>query len=424
MPDKGFLLVTESADTVKYYAMILRYDSLGKVIMSKEIAKPFCTTIEWMKVTDIKSVENSQWLMMSRIACKPIGGSIQGDIVLTKLDSNFDVVWHKQIGDPGLDDAGWKLLIEPDGYLIAGGRNNISQAKKNFTLRAMLLKTDTTGAVQWTWLSDPSKKTFEARDVIRTKDGGYVYCGAGDGFEYLSANQTYSIRSFRGWVEKLDANRNVVWSKAFNKFYDPTEFKKVIEAPDGRLFLFGNKYLPDSLGNDIWDFHTKGWFLTLSATGDSLRERLYYNVSSCDDRNLIYDAEPTDDGGFIMVGEATDMCKGAIGPIQRAWIVKVDSNGCLGPNDPQCWPTAVPESPAKESISVRPNPVRDAWYVDNREGRKLDVTITDITGRVIYRKTSASSVISTDLSNYPDGLYLFRISTTEGILLQGKLLKE
>ena len=115
IPDGGFLLVTESVDTAKFYAMILRYDSLGKVLMSKEIAKPFCTSREWMKVIDIKAIESSQWLMLSRISCGP-AGALQHDIVITKMDSNFNVVWHKQYGDAGLDDIGWKLLIEPYGY--------------------------------------------------------------------------------------------------------------------------------------------------------------------------------------------------------------------------------------------------------------------------------------------------------------------
>jgi hypothetical protein len=120
----------------------------------------------------------------------------------------------------------------------------------------MLMKTDTAGNVQWTWLSDPSKKTFEAKDVIRTQDGGYVYCGSGDGYEILGANGTWSIPRFRGWVEKLDSNRNVVWSRAFNDFYDGTEFKKVIEAPDGRLFLFGNKLYADTTIGSVYIKHT------------------------------------------------------------------------------------------------------------------------------------------------------------------------
>jgi hypothetical protein len=125
-----------------------------------------------------------------------------------------------------------------------------------------------------------------------------------------------------------------------------------------------------------------------------------------------------------MVGESTDKCAGAVGPIQQGWIVKVDSNGCVGPGDPQCWPAAVPGSPEKPTVSVRPNPVKDTWYIDNKQGKQLNVTITDIAGRVIVSKTLSSVLIPTDLSAFPTGMYLFRINSEKGILLQGKLLKE
>src|SRR5690606_4990363 len=121
------------------------------------------------------------------------------DILLTKLDSNLDVVWHKQYNPSYMYDAGWKLLIEPDGYLVAGGRNNIGIVQKNFSIRALLMKTDTDGNVLWEWQSAPLKKTYDAKDVIRTRDGGYVYCGQGDGYEYLWPNGTTSTPEFRGW---------------------------------------------------------------------------------------------------------------------------------------------------------------------------------------------------------------------------------
>ncbi|MBS1783079.1 MAG: hypothetical protein JSS78_08430 [Bacteroidetes bacterium] len=94
--------------------------------------------------------------------------------------------------------------------------------------------------------------------------------------------------------------------------------------------------MPDSLGPDNWLVHTRGWFMTLSANGDSLNERIYYSVNTCSDKNLLYDAQQTDDGGFILCGEATERCSGFTPPSQRGWLVKVDSNGCLGPGEPQC----------------------------------------------------------------------------------------
>jgi len=102
----------------------------------------------------------------------------------------------------------------------------------------------------------------------------------------------------------------------------------------------------------------------------------------------------------------------------------VDSNGCLGAGDPQCWPAAVNESPTKEGILVYPNPVKDYWFIMNKESGELDVFISDITGRLLLEKRSSSPKISIDLNQYPSGLYLYRITGREGVLLQGKVVKE
>ncbi len=427
--DGSFLLAADETDTNgKWYLNIMRFDTTGKVIWEKQFPKPVCTNVlsnDFWRLVDFLPDSFGNWLMLSTIVCETSGNGIQHDMFLMKLDSSFNLIWQKQYGYLNMNDIAGKLLIEHDGYILAGGRSNSNLVQKNFIFNAEMYKVDTSSGHLWHWLSDSQKKVGTMKDVIRTQDGGYLYCGMGDGYEVLSGNQNYSVPEFRGWVEKLDSNRNVVWSRAFNDLFDrSTEFKRVIEAPDGRIHLFGNKFARDSLGNDVWNLHQRGWFMTLSADGDSLRERTYYNINTCADRNWFHDAEATDDGGFMMVGEAVDECFGAVAPIQRGWLVKVDSNGCLGPGDPQCWPTDVPHTPVNEMVSVYPNPVRDSWYISNKESKKLEIIITDITGRTILEKQSSSVLIQYDLGHYPPGMYLYRITSNGGILLQGKLLKQ
>ncbi len=427
MSNNSLLLASEEFDTGGVQKVLLvRFDTTGKMLWKKSFDKNFCTSFNdyWIKIVDMKPAENGNLLLLSRISCRASANALQLDMKLTKLDAGFNIIWEKQYGVSNMDDGGWKLLVEPDGYLIAGGRNNISQVQKNFTLRALLMKTDTAGNVQWEWLSDPAKKTFEAKDVIRTQDGGYVYCGQGSGVEHLSADGSYGTLYFRGWVEKLDSNRNVLWNHTYNRYLGQTEFKKIIEAPNGNLYLFGNKYLPDSIGPNNWEPHTRGWFMTLSPNGDSLRERIYSNVNSCDDKNLFYDAQQTDDGGFVMCGESQDNCYPYTPPTQRGWLVKVDSNGCLGPGDPQCWPTSVPQITALPGITVHPNPVHDQWWVTNPAAQPIDISILDLTGRVLIKTSSAAAEVPLNLGHLAPAIYLYRIQNKQGALLQGKILKE
>ena len=160
----------------------------------------------------------------------------------------------------------------------------------------------------------------------------------------------------------------------------------------------------------------------LDANGDSLKERTYKYLSTCSDENLFYDVKQTSDGGFIMVGESTDYCVGRIDPVQRGWLVKVDSNGCLF-NDLQCWPTAVNETPNNTAaIKVYPNPAHDYLQAETTLNDAV-IEQTDIIGRsLVHQKLSASSRI--DLSGFSSGIYLYRVFSYGVVHVQGKVVKE
>jgi hypothetical protein len=114
-----------------------------------------------------------------------------------------------------------------------------------------------------------------------------------------------------------------------------------------------------------------------------------------------------------MVGEATDQSIGLIPPAQRGWIVKVDSNGCLGPGDPQCWPTAVPEiQPTVSKTKVYPNPNAGRFTIQYmlEQGEEGKVQITDLQGRLI-EEVVLSPMLSfqqMDLSKQANGIYFYR----------------
>ncbi|MGG2408645.1 hypothetical protein, partial [Aeromonas veronii] len=71
----------------------------------------------------------------------------------------------------------------------------------------------------------------------------------------------------------------------------------------------------------------------------------------------IYDMRQTADGGYILAGESKNVIDRGVGPIQRGWLIKVDSNGCEWAGSP-CNPTHI--SPIKKALNtgftVYPNP--------------------------------------------------------------------
>jgi hypothetical protein len=218
----------------------------------------------------------------------------------------------------------------------------------------------------------------------------------------------------------------VIWSKSFNDKYDPTQFNKIIQQPNGNIQLFGTKntnVIYDSINGDI---HSRGWFVKLNANGDSLGERTYNKIVSCYDVNKFYDIKQTDDGGFIMVGESTDNCNQTqTAPIQRGWIIKVDSNGCLGNNDPQCWKVGINEIANNDSKTmVYPNPAQDILYVKTTlKSTKLVLTLYDLSGKSVIQAIITNRA-NVDINNLSSGMYIYRLTADNQPIQIGKIVKQ
>ncbi len=427
-PDGGWVLAGTAYETTGsgiIRLLLLKIDSLGREAWHREYDKPFCTSAsKWFGLFDYKPIEHNQHLLLGRIKCATNAGW-----VLLKLDSNLDVIWQKQYNHAVYDNIGWKILPEADGYVIAGGQDNTNTNQKNFVAQAKLWKLDTAGNVLWTYESTPSKLTNWARDVVRTADGGYVYCGQGDGKEVPDANPQSAEMEWKGWVEKIDVNRQVVWNKSTSTLYtnmDYNEWRVLRILPSGDLMLAGGisggMQQPDTLDR------LYGGLMKLSDDGNIKWARKYVAPNS--DTGFIYrvyDMKTVADGGYIVCGEATDILFPQTPPTQQGWLLKVDSNGCSGPGDPQCWPVGIHETEAPQvKYRVYPNPVGDVLYISGTatQENKVSVTVYDALGRQVSEYAlPASGKGNINVSNWAPGLYLYRISAGSRLLQQGRVVK-
>ncbi len=427
-PDGNLLLTAESHDSAGIMRVaIIKMDTLGQVLMHKEYDAPSCiagTTRNFFQARDLKPDGYGNWIMLSTGAC---ASPQQSTLVLTKLDSSFNVLWHREKGSSGLDEVATRLIIEQDGYTLASGQDNANLTQLNFVLRAQLIKTDTAGNTLWTWLSDPTKKIYPACDVIRTSDGGYVYCGLGDGDEWLSANGQSGDLYWKGWIEKLDTARNVQWNKTLSDLHVGNQYAQQVvirPLPNGDFVVAGS--IVDSV-SPTW---TDQWAsLTRVAPNGTVRWLRRYNIPGDTFQCIVHDMKPTPDGGFILAGEATDQHYPYDFPTQRAWIIKVDSNGCTGPNDPQCWPTAVASAPlvAQPLITVFPNPIRESLRIRTAHPLHGDarLTLSDLSGRPVF-STPLLPAAETEVSTaaLPPGIYLYSVISSGAVIARGKVVKQ
>lgn len=421
-PDGHLLFTAESRDSVGTMRVaIIKMDTLGHVLMHKEYDAPPCvvgTNRNFFQARDLKPDGYGNWIMLSTTACQ---SPQQTDLLLTKLDSSFSVIWHRQLVDVSISDESTKLIVEPDGYTLAGGRSN-SWVSSYYVWQAQLNKRDTAGNPVWTWHSSPSQDIISATDVVRTADGGYLYCGA-KGEEFV--NGFTHTMLWKGWIEKLDANRVSQWSKTIGNLYSgetSTQQHVIRKLPNGDFVVTGA--LIDSVSPNWIERYAS--LMRLAPDGTTKWHRRY-SIPGDTFRYFINDMKPTPDGGFVLVGESTDHRWPYEFPSQRAWIVKVDSNGCASNNDPQCWPTAVESIPPREdAVLVYPNPATSVLTVRyaSKAGQAATLYITDLTGRKVLQSELKRDETPLGISHLQPGLYLWRITGGGPEKAHGKFVKD
>lgn len=393
------------------------FDTTGYMIWEKEFERPDYSDIDtaFWSIEDFRATSDGNWLMLSSIWSP----TKKGDMVVTKLDQNFEVIWHKRYGDNMYETPGRVIETADGNYMVAGCRDNIfGPVNHKIVSQVQFYKTDTAGNLLGQWRSDTSHLHSFVRDLIQTSDGGYLYVGRGEGWQDPDYLITYF---YNGWIEKLDSEFNTQWARVIG-FGDNSMPYRVYEKENGDIHVFGQM-----LDTPISEtkFQRDGYWFTLNgATGNTLRSRKYYGIRSEYDWNVFYDARPTPDGGYVMVGFSNDQSSTVVLPNQRGWIVKVDSTGCLGPDDPQCQPTAIAQ-PGLElmQLAIYPNPVQDQLSVNLPKGLAAMLEIVDMQGRVALRQDLNGGMQQVNVQNLPSGNYLYRISENGKLLAKGKLVK-
>ena len=420
------------------YTSLLWFDTLGRVQKFREFTKPICPynyvpQRGYWSVADVKSDKYGNILLLSTPACQTgmTGGYTK--MLLTKIDSNFNIIWNKDYGDNVWNSTAWKVIVDSNGYLIAGNLDNNHQNQTGKKSGIELFRTDTSGNVRWhfTKISDSCNVL---RDIIRTRDGNYIYCGTGAGRHEVRLTgfneDVFSVL----WMQKIDSAGRPIWQYSPSPIYFNAwgGLTNIIELPDGDVVSAGcltnGFYMADSIfGNNIL-----GTLVCLNKDGKLKWRRAYsYNNNVDTLIHQIYDLKQTSDGGFIMCGEATASIKPfGVNPIQRGWLLKVDSNGCTSLTDPQCHPTAVPHTPQASAASyqVFPNPAAAQLSIrySNNDGSSRFL-LSDLSGKVLLGAAlkGKAGQEQLDVAALSPGIYLYRIISSAGACIaQGKLAKQ
>ena len=124
------------------------------------------------------------------------------------------------------------------------------------------------------------------------------------------------------------------------------------------------------------------------------------------------------DGAIVMTGVARD----GANPLWRrfdAWVVVVDSNGCLIPN---CAPTDVPSAESSGTdISIYPNPTTGSFTFHTEYSGTL--TINNTYGQLLQRVSLSKGRNNLCLpASAAPGVYILCFKTTDGLTYVKRLI--
>ena len=96
-------------------------------------------------------------------------GSMMGDAFLARTDQDGNVLWTRNFGGPGYDDANSVVQTSDGGFISTG--SNLSSAAESFVYT---IRTDANGDTLWISMFGDSIWDHTGVDVKETIDGGYI----------------------------------------------------------------------------------------------------------------------------------------------------------------------------------------------------------------------------------------------------------
>ena len=205
------------------------------------------------------------------------------DVLLMKTDSTGEVEWQKIFRYGEFGDNAYAVRQTPDGGYILSGRKGNSATEADF----LVIKTDSEGNIEWnkTYGGDKWEQS-QSKDILFTGDGGYIF---------LAATKSFGAGKLDLWLMKTDSNGNMLWNKTFggvnNDFSGGIDF-----TDDGGIIIAGTLS-----ANSNSPPRGEGLVIKTDANGITEWQTEFGDESE----DQLQDVCSTSDGGYIFAGVRT-----------------------------------------------------------------------------------------------------------------------
>jgi len=241
-------------------------------------------------------------------------GLFSAEFYLLLLDTNGDTLWTRTYGEKadtsangfvlnGNGNEGHNLIQTSDGgFLFVGERHEIGGGI-NSTSDAFVVKIDDQGELEWSRLYGANENEY-GYAAVQTADDEYVIGGFA---EDIGAGLRDML------LFKTNTFGDTLWTKIYGGF--TIDAAQDLQAtPEGGYILAGQTFSYGAGDSDVFIIKTDG-------QGDVIWQKAY-GGSEFDLANSI---APTNDGGYIIAGEAESFGAGDA----DCYLLKIDSDGNL-----------------------------------------------------------------------------------------------
>ncbi len=336
-------------------------------------------------------------------------GSFRQDFLgfhIRKLSSAFETEWVKTVSFFDGNKYGTYNLTQTSdsGFAIAGTRFDTFVDGD-----PIVAKISSTGNLEW-WLNFGGQY----------EDFGALVCTTNDGSLIVGNTlNLYEIDSYlwgRINISKMDNLGNVEWNRLYGNLGISNNINSIIGLADGGILACGD------VSHD--HFTQLGWMLRLNEEGDSVWYREYLYLTQPDELHYLFSAIPCSDNGFLACGS---IFNSFTNPETDAWLLKVDSLGCVAEGD--CWVGMTKDivdqkiNSGNSSILCTPNPALNTVNIKwTAEANALEVYT--LQGVCIHsQQLERLSQFRLNTLNWLQGVYIVKIRTAAGDTNVGKFIK-
>jgi hypothetical protein len=370
------------------------------------------------------------------------------NIFTAKYDSNGNVLWAKQgtciTHTGGLTNKSYSVATDLNGNSFIAGSYNDSITFGKYTLtspilynywmgQVFLVKYDPSGNVLWARQSNiPSAGNSAIGYGVTTDNAGNVYLTGA--FTDTVSFGNHTLVGGGLFFVKYSANGNVIWAKSAGAPYPPNsaayytgyslssdEYNHIyLAGGGGRDSITFGKFTLNSPQNS----EGNSFVIKFDTGGNAICGSLLFNgakayVSIATDKSGVYVYPASTIVSDTIFCAADTLTPPGEVPYVARWQNCGEQDGVPSISTLQ-----------KPSVLLYPNPSNGEFTIVesgklNMENEKSNIEVYNMLGEIVYgatlKQVQGDNIIN--LSNQPNGIYLYRVITPTGNLIgQGKMI--